>query len=147
MNRITVLLISLAAGCDESPAFPANGLGVELEITADRVAAQPGDTVVFTASAFNPTTRVIQIGQRCGPSFDVLVTSPKGTKVSVLAHMLGAAVLFTCQGGDWHYAEPGERETQTLRWRAPEEPGDYWARATLRRDDLVLSEPVRVTVE
>ena len=146
MTRAPILtLVALVAGCGESITFPAKGLGVELRITAVPTVVAVGDSVTFTASAYNPTNEEVQIGQQCGPSFDVLVTTPTGAEVSVLTESLGGHVFFTCQLGPWHIVEPGETETMILEWRAPA-PGVYAARATLRREERYLSAAAQVTV-
>lgn len=150
-RALAVILLVAVLGCGDSTelleARILDELGVHLALTADRRVVARGDTVAFTASAHNPMQEAVQIGQHCGPAFDVLVRPPTGARISVLDANVGPHGVFTCELGPWHFVDPGETEELTLRWEAPGLPGVYRARATLRRDEVYLSEPVHVLVE
>jgi hypothetical protein len=141
---IAALAATLAACSDL-----AGPLGrVRVAVTADRTVVARGDTVRFTASATNPTADRIQIGRECGPALDVQVAGPGGKRRSVLADLLGSKGAFTCELGEYHFADPGETETLHLAWVAPVRPGAYIARAGLRRGGglRTVSAPIRLTV-
>ena len=117
------------------------GVTVVLRVTPLSVA--PGDTVRFTATATNATDRRVQIGAQCGPSMDVLVALPAGAARSVLGGRAFACVLLP-----EHFVEPRSARSQELHWVAPAVPGEYSARAGLRRGDGLgnLSESIRFVV-
>lgn len=109
--------------------------GVTVTLHAAETTVSPGDTLHFTAIAFNATDHRIQLGEQCGPTMDVLITTPADTVRSLLADLLGGHGAFTCELRADHFVEPQGERTLDLWWVAPAGSGEYTARAGLRRSD------------
>ena len=118
--------------------------GISVTVRVERTEYRPGDTVRFVVTAFNVSTRRVQIGQSCGPSFDVEVTMPSGARRSVLSDLVGPDEAYTCQRLPEHFVEPGGTQRAELRWQVPAARGRYSASAGLRRGDGLsnLSSPI-----
>jgi hypothetical protein len=134
--RRFIASIGLAASACNLSTEPIDQIELGLSVEPAEFAA--GDSVQFIATAFNPTDETVQIGRECGPSFDVIVTKPDGSKISVLSEMNPGGA-YTCPLLSLHFADPGETERMTLRWRVPLESGEYEAVARLRRPESYTS--------
>lgn len=142
MRRTIALIGCIASGCILTTE-PLEQIELGLSVEPERFAA--GDSIRFIATAFNPTDETVQIGRECGPSFDVIVTNPDGSKLSVL-HEMTAGLAFICPLVPSHFADPGETERMTLRWRVPAASGEYEAVAKLRRPEPYTSPPLRFVI-
>jgi hypothetical protein len=123
--------------------------GLEVAVSASPSTATLGEDVRLTVTAHNSTDQRIQIGVLCGPAMDAVITGPMGSRVSILAEMLGLDAAFTCELGPRHFADPGETETLQLTWRVRPVRGEYTVVAGLRREHGQLdnlSAPVRISV-
>lgn len=135
-----------AFGCASVATTSASPVRVVLQ--ADRETVAPGESVRFVAEARNPSDARIRIGDECGPPLDVLVTLPGGASHSVAAATMGADGAFTCGGNSRHVVEPGDSSVVTLQWVAPQQRGEYLARAGVRGSTGFshMSDPVRLVV-
>jgi hypothetical protein len=131
LHRLVFPLLALAAvlgtACSGATDIESQ---LELGLSLDRTSAAVGDTVVFTATAYNPTRERIQVGLECGPPLDVVLTTPSGTVVSLLTSVHGGA--FTCELTEAHFADPGETERVVVAWPVVGETGVYTAVARRR---------------
>src|SRR5687768_12837124 len=115
MRRIVVVVAITASACSLTTE-PIDQIELGLSVEPDVFAA--GDSIRFIATASNPTDETVQIGRECGPSFDVIVTNPDGSMHSVLSEMNPGGA-YICLLSPVHFADPGETERMTLRWRVP----------------------------
>jgi hypothetical protein len=141
LRSIAVSTSVVLVGCGATEPFEELVLSTVMEPAA----VSAGDSVRFTAEAFNPTDERVQVGRECGPAMDVVVTTPEGTTISTLLEMVGNGA-FTCELGPHHFADPGETERVVTRWQVPAVSGEYEAVTVLRRPEFVRSAPLRFTV-
>lgn len=122
--------------------------GVTVTLAVLDTAPAPGSAVRMVATATNATPRRLRIGTACGPSFDVQVTMPSGERRSVLRDALTEEGAFDCRVLPEHFVSAGASRSLVMRWSTPATPGDYVARAGLRREDGLanLSAPVTISV-
>jgi hypothetical protein len=122
-------VVLLGAACslitDEDDGF----FRLSLDVTPS--VAAPGDTLLFTVTAYNPTDETVDIGFSCGPALDAIVVPPSGEEISVVDSIYRDG-LFHCQRLDQHDVEPGETDRVSLRWPAPSTTGRYRAYARVR---------------
>ena len=142
MRRL-IVLIGLAASACSLTTEPIDRIQLGLSIEPAEFAA--GDSIHFIATAFNPTDETVQIGRECGPSFDVIVTKPDESTISVLNEMNPDAA-YTCPLTPVHFADPGETERMILRWRVPLLSGEYEAVSRLRQRESYTSPVLRFSI-
>lgn len=151
----TALFVALAA-CSGSTTGPSvapplasetvAGITVSLSLAPSRVA--PGDSIEFVATAQNSSNQSVQIGVQCGPSFDIVLTGPRGYGATVLVLLAGPDGAFTCELSPRHFAPANGTQVARFRIAAPRRSGQYRAVAGLRRADGLsnLSAPVAFDV-
>lgn len=138
---------SSAASVTPAPAISREQLaGITLSVVAEPAVVSPGDTVRLITVARNATQQRVQIGIACGPSMDVLVTTPTGGKRSALSDIVKNGV-FICPLLPEHFVDAGSTRQQTLAWVAPNVRGTYRAAGALRRSDGLGNLSAQVTFE
>jgi hypothetical protein len=145
-RNVAVLFLFLGVASCADVVGPETALQLSIEASPRVVAV--GASVSFIATAYNPTNKTINLDSGCGYSLDVILTGPKGDRISVYEHELDGAVP-TCQHMSWHEADPGERIDLSFSWQVPSTPGTYRAVTEIRcrGDQCPSSEAIEITVQ
>lgn len=131
----------IGASCQRSTA-PYRDVETRLEV--DRVRANVGEVVGLRAIATNYGNDTIQFIAGCGAGLDFEVQRPSGDRYFLLRGLPSICPIF-----DSNILEPGETDTVSYAWTAPDLTGTYrlWAGGRVREGLAARSLPVEVIVD
>jgi hypothetical protein len=124
----SLALLLVLSACDSPTQLIGHVVQLTLDVTP--TSGVSGDTIQLVGIAHNPSDFVVEVGLGCAPGISFHITRPDGRTAS-----LYQGLLFTCQGKDSNWLEPGETDTVRWSWPMPDTTGAYQARAALEFRD------------